>query len=546
MSPKHNSSEGSKNQTLLSFTDISFVIAASVLFYAICLWLDLFSEVISWAGTIEGLDPSKDVWIPFAVPVCIALLLVVIGRVYDSHRVSAHLKTVTQKPVVWELSETHGLDLLKNAADCVMITDEAGHIVYRSAHFIASGREHVIETATVFDCFMDPARDVLQNALSQSRTIEQPIRFDIQSNEKWYTIIVRSIEHENKENATLFLISDISKERELDMRLKASEKHFQSLTAALPIGIVQLDLEFRCLYVNMIWAECLQKSNAELMGDGWSLCLHADYRASLYAALEPEMKGTYQCDCQFIDSQGETVWANVSVGIHKDNEDSVCGYLLTLENITDKKDLQKEILLTSENEQLRIGQDLHDDLGGALHGIGLSLSALSMRLDKQGSELSEKAQNIGKHVRDALKRMRLLTRGLSPVLPEEDGLQHSLADLCTMMRENSSVECLLNFSLETKPIELAFATNVYYLIKEAVHNAVRHGSSSQIAIDVVEEKGHLHIQITDNGVGITAQATRTPGRGIRFMKYRADTIGGSLFISPAESGGTEVVCSVDL
>ena len=87
------------------------------------------------------------------------------------------------------------------------------------------------------------------------------------------------------------------------------------------------------------------------------------------------------------------------------------------------------------------------------------------------------------------------------------------------------------------------ATHLYRIAQEAITNAVKHGRAKSIVVNLNSSADRATLTITDDGAGFPAGASATGGLGLRIMKYRAEMIGASLRIGPADSKGTTVACS---
>jgi two-component system sensor histidine kinase UhpB len=85
---------------------------------------------------------------------------------------------------------------------------------------------------------------------------------------------------------------------------------------------------------------------------------------------------------------------------------------------------------------------------------------------------------------------------------------------------------------------------VYRIAQEALTNAVRHSGCTRIVVGVTAAPDALVLRVADDGRGIDGDARS--GGGIRGMRERALTIGGSLSLGPAAGGGTEVYLRVPL
>ncbi|MGZ4975226.1 MAG: PAS domain-containing sensor histidine kinase, partial [Limisphaerales bacterium] len=212
-------------------------------------------------------------------------------------------------------------------------------------------------------------------------------------------------------------------------------------------------------------------------------------------------------------------------------------------DITDRKRLEKEILQISELEQHRIGQDLHDGICQHMTAIELMAEVLETKLRKQAKELAPDAAKISKEVREVISQTRALSRGLSPVLLESEGLMSALKELAANTRDIFRVSCQF-FCL--KPVlidDLTSATHLYRIAQEAVSNAIKHGKAREIQIVLSSEGETLTLAIQDNGVGLQTVAPKKKGMGLQVMKYRAGIIGGSVDVRKSDMG-TRVICTL--
>jgi PAS domain S-box-containing protein len=216
----------------------------------------------------------------------------------------------------------------------------------------------------------------------------------------------------------------------------------------------------------------------------------------------------------------------------------------TVLDITERKELEREILEISEREQRRIGQDLHDGLGQHLAGLELMSQVLEQNLAGKNKKEAMRAREIARHVRGAISQTRSLARGLSPVLLESEGLMSALADLATSTEQMFHLSCRFHCDPPVLVHDHAVATHLYRIAQEAVSNAIKHGKATTITIGLRQFPERIELGIHDDGVGLAGEPVKGKGMGLRIMRYRADMIGGSLGVVRRPEGGTAVTCSL--
>lgn len=219
--------------------------------------------------------------------------------------------------------------------------------------------------------------------------------------------------------------------------------------------------------------------------------------------------------------------------------------LLIIEDITDRKHLEREIMEIGDRERQRIGQDLHDDLCSHLIGIQVLSEVLNRKLHEKSLDEAAYGGKITALIGEAIEKARRLARGLCPVHLVAYGLESSLRELCTSVSEVFNVSCALKCREETVLIhDNTVATHLFYIAQEAVQNAIKHGQATRIVVVLSSDGGIIALRVTDNGSGIRREGVVPRGMGLRIMAHRAKMIGASLEVKPSLGGGTLVECCV--
>jgi two-component system nitrate/nitrite sensor histidine kinase NarX len=88
------------------------------------------------------------------------------------------------------------------------------------------------------------------------------------------------------------------------------------------------------------------------------------------------------------------------------------------------------------------------------------------------------------------------------------------------------------------------ATQLYWIAREAVRNAVTHAQATQIVIGLTRANGHVELIVEDDGTGIPKSEGVRNGIGLLVMTQRAELAGGLLRTERSDSGGTAVRCII--
>ena len=205
--------------------------------------------------------------------------------------------------------------------------------------------------------------------------------------------------------------------------------------------------------------------------------------------------------------------------------------------------LENEIHHASEQEQQRIGRELHDGLCQTLAGIAALSATLSSRLVAGSrSEASVAAAEITQLLNDAIGEARDLAHGLGPVGQQETDLPAVLEHLALNVQHRFRVFCRLECDGPFPELGREVVSHLLRIAQEALNNAVAHGRAEHIEIRLGGADGEGLLSVRDDGVGIPDAALQGDGIGLNTMAYRAHLIGGSLEVQRQHPHGTSVTC----
>jgi PAS domain S-box-containing protein len=215
--------------------------------------------------------------------------------------------------------------------------------------------------------------------------------------------------------------------------------------------------------------------------------------------------------------------------------------LETDRDITERRRLEQEVLEILGAEQRRIGQDLHDGLCQHLAGIEFRAAVVADQLATV-PEAQREITKIGELIREGARQARMLSRGLSPVSLEAEGLMAALKELTESSGDLFGNSCRFQC---TKPVAVrdnVVATHLYRIAQEAVSNAARHGRAKSIVVALDRTISGIRLSVRDDGSGFRVSPNRAGGMGLHIMRYRAELIGATLTIDVGKGSGARVTC----
>lgn len=314
---------------------------------------------------------------------------------------------------------------------------------------------------------------------------------------------------------------------------------YQSLDLLCIAGI---DGYFKRL--NPAWPVCLGWTVAELKADPFLHFVHADDRDATQRKVE-ELSEGIKVICfenRFRHKDGSFRWLRWNSRTEPD------GQLIyaTARDVTRQKQLEREILETVDQERERMSRELHDGLCQGLAGIAALSATLAKKLAQDGeSTVSDAAAEITDLVNDSIRQAHDMSRGLGPFDLTHVGLPATLKDLSVSVEHLHDVACTIEVHDAFPTLANRTETHLFRITQEAVRNALTHGKSDRIQIDLSYNDSEGRLSIRDNGDGLP-DVESISGSGLHTMNYRARLIGGSLEVRPRTRHGTCVTCRFPL
>ncbi|MDQ3768637.1 MAG: ATP-binding protein [Actinomycetota bacterium] len=195
--------------------------------------------------------------------------------------------------------------------------------------------------------------------------------------------------------------------------------------------------------------------------------------------------------------------------------------------------------LAVQTERQRIAWELHDSAKQRLHAAHLVLTMVRDRIqDADRALLDQALGELGKATGDMQTSVAELHTPIDGRPLGEIVAQRAL-ELGAVTRADIRVE---GRAPTLPPLVAAHATRI---AGEALTNAVRHAGAQRIKVELGGSRQLLRITVRDDGRGLPEEL-RPGSNGLRSMRERAATIGGTLEVEHADGGGTVVALEVPL
>ncbi|UJW33633.1 histidine kinase [Saccharothrix sp. AJ9571] len=191
-----------------------------------------------------------------------------------------------------------------------------------------------------------------------------------------------------------------------------------------------------------------------------------------------------------------------------------------------------EVVEAVNDERRRIERDLHDGVQQRLVALGMLLGRARRTGDAERA--AELVRQAHEESQQALRDLREVTWRVYPVALDDGGLHPALEAVA----ESAGVPVHLDFGLDERP-SLAVETVAYFVVSEAVTNAMKHASATRIDVSVRRGSTMLTVRISDDGCG-----GARPGGGLSGLARRVAAADGEFTVDSPVGGPTTITAEL--
>ncbi len=211
---------------------------------------------------------------------------------------------------------------------------------------------------------------------------------------------------------------------------------------------------------------------------------------------------------------------------------------------------EKELIIQKQTalqaERTRIAAEMHDDLGGGL----TTIKFLGQKMLRKISDVEHKTQ-----LTKIVDNSQHLVSNMSEIIWAMNAGFDSLGSLVAYARRyaseylsNHDLRLSFNYERQENRIEISGEKrrHIYLIIKEILHNIVKHADATIVSSSWNIEEDQLLITVSDNGIGIdhSEEEGVLTGNGLQNMQDRISLLDGQ--IKWQTNNGTTVTLTIPL
>jgi signal transduction histidine kinase len=224
--------------------------------------------------------------------------------------------------------------------------------------------------------------------------------------------------------------------------------------------------------------------------------------------------------------------------------ESLIPYEMALRGFQDATSALHLLNETLEQEIHRIAHTVHDEAGQLLFAARLAMSNVAHDIDPSREE---QLQGVGAILDQVEKQLRRLSHELRPTILDDLGLVPALESLADSVSKQAGLSIRAYCPMRGRYAQ-KIETAVYRVVQEALANAAKHASASNVEIHLTRVDKHLQCLVQDDGIGFDPASllslTTRGGLGLIGIRERLNAVGGTLQIDSATGRGTKLLVKI--
>jgi signal transduction histidine kinase len=207
--------------------------------------------------------------------------------------------------------------------------------------------------------------------------------------------------------------------------------------------------------------------------------------------------------------------------------------------LTHQKELLQVVIESQEAERIRIGRDLHDDVGAAISSLRLIIEMFKpVTSDDHYHQFIKSSKGI---IDKMMTDVRHISHNLSPTSLTYYGLGLAIEEQCNIIDQTDKLKIDFNNTAQSilEKLALPVATALYRVLEELLNNTIKHAKASKAKLSFISENGLLVIEYSDNGVGMNIDQV-SKGIGLHNIESRLSVINAQYGIETSPAAGFSI------
>lgn len=205
------------------------------------------------------------------------------------------------------------------------------------------------------------------------------------------------------------------------------------------------------------------------------------------------------------------------------------------------RSMRHRLVKIEDRERRRVEAELRTSTLCDIQELVRVMKAGSRRAESMGcDDAAELLGRLADEGRAVLTDVTAVARGLHPQMLDDSGLAPALRAHFA----DSPVPVQMTVNVP-EPLAPEVRSTLYFVTLEAVSNALKHASPTQVNVAIRQQADAVQLEVRDDGVGLDPGRV-VPNRGLQNIRDRVEAMGGIVRLEGARHQGTVVTALVPI
>ena len=203
----------------------------------------------------------------------------------------------------------------------------------------------------------------------------------------------------------------------------------------------------------------------------------------------------------------------------------------------------------ANEERLRIARELHDVVAHHMSLINVQAGVALHLVDRRPEQAQTALQAIKDASKEALTELRTLVgvlRDETEAAPRAPAAMLDSLDDVVARSAHAGLTVTKSVEGDVRRLPAAVELAAFRIVQEAITNVVRHAAAGRADVRLDYGPTVLSVQIDDDGRAGARADQLEPGSGLRGMRERAASLGGTLTVGASPSGGIRIQAALPI
>jgi len=189
-------------------------------------------------------------------------------------------------------------------------------------------------------------------------------------------------------------------------------------------------------------------------------------------------------------------------------------------------------------ERLRLSREIHDTLAQGFAGIVTHAVPARRALERNPAATGRHLDQIDRTAREGLAEARRLVWGLRPEPLRDATLPEALERLAARFGGETGIAVRVSVAGVPEPLAPEVEVTFLRIAQEALENVRKHAGATKVAMTLSHLEDAVALDIRDDGKGFDPERGTSGGTGLKGMRERVGSLGGTLHLESSPGGGT--------